>query len=110
MNTPLVCGFVGFSILGWALGPNAFGHASFLVALGFLLGVGIHGVSRLKLKRKDPYSLDELRKVHENEERRAIEDELMEIDSAGNAVCLCCGNHFDPKLHLCPRCGRSINC
>jgi hypothetical protein len=104
----LVAGFLGFAILGASLGANPFGYSSLLLSLGFALGALIHWGAGLNLRRKDPYSLEALRRVQDEEERRAIEDELAEIDSAGNAVCLTCGTHFDPKLSLCPRCGRSI--
>lgn len=110
MKLAFIAGFLGFAILGASLGGNAFGYASLLLSLGFALGAVIHWGADFFNRRKDPYSLSELHKIHEKEERLAIEDELMEMDSAGNAVCLTCGNHFDPKLHLCPRCGRSIFC
>ncbi len=108
MKIAFIAGFLGFALLGLSLGANPFGYAALLLSLGFGLGAVIHWASGLRLRRKDPYDLSELARVHEEEERRAIEDELMEMDSAGNAVCLTCGNHFDPKLHVCPRCGRSI--
>ena len=60
------------------------------------------------LKKRDPYSLAELQRVDEEERRRMIEDELEQMDSAGNAICLNCGSHFDPMLQLCPRCGKSL--
>jgi hypothetical protein len=104
----LACGLVGFLLLGIGLGDNPFGYASFLLALGFGLGAIIHMVSSISIRKKDPYDLRELLKVQADEERRAIEDQLAEIDSAGNAVCLNCGTHFDPMLHRCPRCGKSI--
>ncbi len=93
-------------VLGFALGDNPFGHASLILALGCLIGAAIWWLSRLK--GTDPYDLKALHRIHEDEERRAIEDELAEIDSAGNAVCLNCGTHFDPQFHRCPRCGKSI--
>ena len=106
MKLAFVCGFVGFSLLGIALGANPFGYAAFLLSLCSLVGAIIWWVAGFK--RTDPYSLGELRKVQDAEDRRAIEEQLMEIDSAGNAVCLNCGNHFDPMLNLCPRCGKSL--
>jgi hypothetical protein len=101
-----ICGFVGFTLLGWACGANPFGYAFFLV--GMLAGVGalIHWIYDLKWGGK--YSLKALERVDREERRRAIEDELDQIDSAGNAICLNCGTHFDPILNLCPRCGKSL--
>jgi hypothetical protein len=102
----LTAGFVGFALLGLALGSNPFGYASLILSLGFALGALIWWIA--DLRKPDQYDLNELARVHKDEERRKIEDELMELDSAGNAVCLTCGCHFDPILNLCPRCGRSI--
>jgi hypothetical protein len=101
-----LCGFVGFLLLGLGLGSNPFGFASLLLALGSGLMALILWMSGLK--PRDPYSLAELQKVDEAERRRRIEDELDAIDSAGNAICLNCGNHFDPLLQNCPRCGKSL--
>lgn len=105
MKLAFLAGFVGFAMLGLALGSNPFGYAAVLVAVGsgvmaLVLWVG-------GLRWRDPYDLHDLQRIDAQERRRAIEDELEEIDSAGNAVCLTCGTHFDPMLNLCPRCGRS---
>jgi hypothetical protein len=101
------CGFLGFSILALAVGANPFGYAFLLIA--FLSGVGalIMWLGGLKWGR-DPYDLGELERIDKEERRRAIEEELEEIDSAGNAICLNCGTHFDPLLNICPRCGKSL--
>ncbi|MBC8064470.1 MAG: hypothetical protein H7Y17_06550 [Chlorobia bacterium] len=106
MKLAFVAGCVGFAILGISLGGNPFGFAALLVSVSFGIGAVIWWIAGLK--KTDPYDLSQLQRVHEQEERRAIEDQLEQIDSAGNAICLNCSTHFDPMLNLCPRCGKSI--
>ena len=103
----MAAGTVGFGILGSAIGWNPLGQSLILIAALFLLGFFVVALSGIKWK-KDVYDLAVLRQVQEREERRAIEDEIDEIDSAGNAVCLNCATHFDPALNKCPRCGKSL--
>jgi hypothetical protein len=106
VKTAYFCGFLGFSLLALAVGANPFGYAFLLIAL--LSGVGALIMWLAGIKRRDPYDLGELQRIDEEERRRAIEDELEQIDSAGNAICLNCGTHFDPLLNICPRCGKSL--
>lgn len=106
MKTAYFCGFLGFSLLALAVGANPFGYSFLLLA--FLSGIGALIMWLASLHRRDPYDLHELQRIDEEARRRAIEDELEELDSAGNAVCLNCGTHFDPMLNLCPRCGKSL--
>lgn len=106
MKTAYFCGFLAFSLLALAVGANPFGFAFLLLA--FLSGVGALIMWLGGLKRRDPYDLGELQRIDAEERRRAIEEELEQIDSAGNAICLNCGTHFDPLLNICPRCGKSL--
>ena len=106
MKFAFTCGFVGFGLLGLALGSNPFGYASLLLSICSLTGALVWWIAGLK--KPDPYSLEALKQLHDEEERRMIEEQLEQIDSAGNAICLNCGNHFDPILRVCPRCGKSI--
>ena len=106
MKIAYIAGLLGFVLLGFAIGLNPFGEAFILLGLLFGLGAVILWVSDLRVGSK--YDLKKLEKVDREERRRAIEDQLEELDSAGNAVCLSCMNHFDPELGRCPRCGRSL--
>lgn len=106
MKLAFLAGFIGFMFLGLSLGANPFGYASLLLALGSLVGALIWWVA--DWRKPDPYDLKRLQKIHEAEERRAVEEQLEAIDSAGNAICTNCGNHFDPMLHRCPGCGKSL--
>lgn len=106
MKLYFLAGFIGFLLLGIGLGANPFGFASLLLSLGSLMGAILWWI--VGLRKQDPYDLRQLEKVHKEEERRAIEDELDQLDSAGNAVCLNCGTHFDPIFNRCPGCGKSL--
>jgi hypothetical protein len=101
-----LAGFVGLGLLGLALGQNPFGYATLLLALGSGIGAVIWWICGLF--PRDPYSLKSLERIDREERRREIEEQLQSIDSAGNAICIQCGNHFDPMLIHCPNCGRSI--
>ncbi len=107
MKIAFVAGGVGFGILGLSLGANPFGFAAILLASSSFLMALILWLGSLRWKR-DPYDLKELRRIQENDDRHSLEQELAELDSAGNAVCLNCGTHFDPKLSFCPRCRKGI--
>ena len=106
MKRAFLAGFIGFLLLGLSLGSNPFGFACLLLALSSLVGAVIWWAA--DFRKPDPYDLNRLHQIHEQEARRAIEDQLEAVDSAGNAICLNCGNHFDPMLHRCPGCGKSL--
>ena len=106
VKSSFLAGFLGFMILSIAIGNMPLGHASFFVALGFLLGYLV--ALAIGYKKRDPYDLKILEKIDREERYRQIEADLEEMDSAGNAVCLCCGNHFDPLIGQCPHCGKSL--
>lgn len=106
MKLYFTAGFVGFLFLGLALGNNPFGYAFLLLSAGSLVGAIIWWIAGFR--KQDPYDLRQLQKIHKDEERRAIEDELDQMDSSGNAVCLNCATHFDPIFNRCPRCGKSL--
>lgn len=107
---PLLLGLTAFGIgailLGAAVGGLAFQIGTAISAALFITA-GIAALSS-KIGSIRKYDLKQLEKVDREERRRLIEQELEQLDSAGNAICLTCGNHFDPELMICPRCGRSI--
>lgn len=106
MKLAYTAGFIGLLILGIALGDNPLGYAFLILSALSLIGAIIWWVAGFQ--KRGRYDLRQLEKVHKAEERRAIEDQLEELDSAGNAVCLNCGTHFDPVFNRCPRCGKSL--
>ena len=56
----------------------------------------------LGVRPVDRFSLDELRRTHEREELRILEEEL---PPAGPMVtCVRCGNVYDSRIPVCPEC------
>ena len=54
--------------------------------------------------RLDPYDIRTLKKIHEKEELRRLEEEgvgVMEFDSF---VCMGCGEVYNLRMPICPRC------
>lgn len=57
-----------------------------------------------RLRARDPYDLGELRRVHEEEELRALEPSEA-ITVPMRVVCSRCFSEYDGRLGACPRCG-----
>ncbi|RYG40021.1 hypothetical protein EON79_23310 [bacterium] len=53
--------------------------------------------------RKDPYSLDSLRELHDKEELREID--VPGVDVGGDVMCGRCRNTYSGRLPGCPHCG-----
>jgi len=106
MRTSLIAGMVGFAILGFALGANPFGQASIVLAALVGLGALVVRLYELKPQKKDAYDLALLKQIHERKEMAKIDDELGEFETTGKAICLNCGDEYDPRLGRCPRCRR----
>jgi|GEM_PF-6629073 len=103
MKIAFIAGMVGFAILGIALGPNPIGQGSMIVAALFGLGALIHWLVGLRPK-PDAYDLAVLRQIHERENDKVDEEELEQYETTGQAICLNCGDEYDPRLGRCPRC------
>ena len=57
-----------------------------------------------RFRRSRGYDLGELRRVHEEAERRALEpDEAITVPTS--VVCSRCLAEYDARLRACPRCG-----
>lgn len=56
------------------------------------------------LRPRDPYDLDELRKVHEKEEVRTLIAEEVPVGDVDKVLCACCMEEYDQRLRSCPRC------
>lgn len=56
-------------------------------------------------RRHDPYSLEALREIEEQERNRPEETDLSE---KGGQLCHTCGEVYGPEYNACPRCGRSF--
>ncbi|GEM_PF-6987000 len=59
-----------------------------------------------RLRSRDPYDLGELRRVHHEEEVRAMDDEGA-LGDPQRVVCGRCLNEFPYRLGACPKCGQS---
>ncbi len=82
---------------------NALGFACLLgatLASGWAIYEGI----KPRLRARDPYDLSELKRVHDEEERRALEpDEVVLVPT--RVVCSRCNTEYDARVRACPRCG-----
>lgn len=58
------------------------------------------------LRHRDPYDLSELRRVDEEEEIWALDDEGA-LGNPERVVCLRCMEDYDYRLGACPKCGLS---
>jgi hypothetical protein len=59
-----------------------------------------------RFRPRDAYDLGELRRVHESEELRALDDEGA-LGAPEKVICLRCMTEYDYRLGACPRCGLS---
>lgn len=106
MKIGLIAGMVGFALLGAELGFTPLGQASMLLAVLFGVGIIVHWVAGIR-KPTDPYSLALLKQIEEREKERIDEEELARYDPSGNVVCTHCGDEYDSRMGLCPRCKKS---
>ena len=91
-----------FGLLAISLPMRVLSDAAAIFAL--VCGVGALAAipGTIKQSRDSRYDLTELLKVQEREELDQINlQEKVEFDSA---VCLHCGETYDKRLHICPRC------
>jgi hypothetical protein len=80
---------------------------------GALLGIaGLSAVASIvvglgpKLRRRNAYDLQELKRVHEEEELRALDPEGA-LGQPESVVCPRCLADYPYRLGACPRCGAS---
>lgn len=79
----------------------SFGSSLVATAGGAMVLVSIVLVAA-RAMRRDKYSLDELQRIHDQEEIR--EAMYSEIDQDAEILCPCCGEPYDRKFPICPRC------
>lgn len=93
--------------LGGALffGGLAIAVMEFNIGIGVsVFGVGLM-VAHFVLLRKDPYSLDALRRVEEREEVRRLRESIGR-HTGESAVCPACMEVYDVELGVCPNCNQ----
>jgi len=78
--------------------------ALFLAAGLFLLAAGYQYL-RPSLRRRDRFDLEELRRVHEREELKAIDPGGIS-EFADRIVCPHCGRDYSARFPICPSCRR----
>lgn len=81
------------------------GQAILVVGALSLLGAAVSGVVDWLGKRRPRYDLQELRKVHEREELREVEE--LDLDSETSIMCVHCGHIYGHMFKVCPQCGRA---
>lgn len=92
---------IGLFMLGgvvWGIFPAVGG--AFL--LGGLIAVGGALLPSLMRLKRDPYSLEELQRVHEKAELEEIE--AVYNEDTDMVLCLSCGNPYDRRFPTCPFC------
>jgi hypothetical protein len=103
---PLAIALAALFLAGpaYGLSPAWGGSLIAVAAIGAVWSFAVGVLPRLK--RKDAYSLDELRRVQEEEELRALDPE-MALGEPDRVVCARCMNEYPFRLGACPRCGLS---
>lgn len=78
-----------------------------LVGFGLVLGGLLWAAAEAWQRRRprDPYSLEALRRLDQEETFRRAEEFAIESD-ASEIICPHCGENFDRKYPVCPRCRR----
>ena len=94
-------GLAGLAYVASPVGGGALVGVAGLAAIGALIaGLGP------KLRRRDAYDLEELKRVHEQEELRELDPEGA-LGEPERVVCPRCMNDYPFRLGACPRCGSS---
>ena len=94
-------GFVSLFVGGALFGSGQL-VSDTLFILSALLFVG--AVVNFIQFRRHRYNIQDLLSVHENELTKLSDD--VELPSDGWLYCPNCGQDYDPRLHICPRCNR----
>ena len=75
-----------------------------IAVLSILVLMGVVVRNSVERRRSDPYDLQLLRDIHEQEEfERADAEHIEESDT----ICPHCGHLYGPKFRICPACKRS---
>jgi hypothetical protein len=92
------------AVLGNALQPTLRQASVLMLVGGALLLIGLAWATKDHFKRpRDPYSLEDLRRVHEEEQLRQASWEP--TDDADEIVCVHCGTIRPASRPKCPTCG-----
>jgi hypothetical protein len=99
---PLAIGLVSFWLSAVFWSTSVIGKALVVTSVIFLGVAAYEGVKPL-LRRRNPYDLDQLRRIHEEEELRAIDPGEVSQEAEW-VVCPHCGNRYRTRLLICPNC------
>lgn len=94
---------IACAIVGAAARPVFAAASEMMILGGVLLLVGLVMAARPLFRRHDPYSLEELRRL--DEEERLREASWAGTDDADEIVCIHCGAIRDADRPRCPNCG-----
>lgn len=95
-----VCSFAACAAWGVRVLSEAFAVLAGIWFLGAILA--IPGLMRAKSAGRD-YDLASLREIHEREELKRLE--LEETPVFDSVHCLSCGEVYNIRMPLCPKCG-----